>query len=195
MFRIDSQGTAASLPTPAAVGPTVGYFTKGNPTLSIPPTVVSDDWLNMVQEEILNVILAAGLTPSKTTYTQLRDAISTGVTDTTDELTLSNNVSNTNLTGMTWDGVNVRAVELEYSLYRKTDTPTEVAAHGKLKLLYKPVANTWDLINPVEDGDDCGITFNILQTGTSVQLRYDSTNLAGASYVGEIRIKKKIFKD
>ena len=195
MFRIDSTGTAVALPTPAAVGPTVGYFTKGNPTLSIPPTVVSDDWLNMVQEEILSVIAAAGLTPSKTTYTQLRDSIAAGVTDTTTELVIANNVSNTALTGMTWDGVSVRSVELEFSTYRKTDTPTEVASHGRLKLLYKPVANTWDLIEPGEDGDDCGITFSILQTATSVQLRYTSTNLAGANYVGEIRIKKAIFKD
>lgn len=195
MFRIDSQGTSATLPTPAAVGGTVGYFTKGDPGNAILPTVVSDDWLNMVQEEILNVILSAGLTPSKTTYTQLRDAIASGVTDTTTELVLANNVANTALTGMSWDGLSVRAVELEYAHYRKTDSPTEVAAHGKLKLLYKPVANTWDLIESGEHGDDCGITWDILQTGTSVQLRYSSTNLAGANYVGEIRIKKNIFKD
>lgn len=195
MFRIDSQGTSATLPTPAAVGVTVGYFTKGDPQNAILPTVVSDDWLNMVQEEILNVILGAGLTPSKTTYTQLRDAISTGVTDTTTELVLANNVANTALTGMTWDGVSVRAVELEYALYRKTDAPTEVAAMGRLRLIYKPVANTWDLIELGEGGDDCGITWDILQTSTSVQLRYTSTNLAGANYVGEVRLKKKIFKD
>lgn len=195
MFRIDSTGTAVALPTPGAVGPTVGYFTKGNPTLSIPPTVVSDDWLNMVQEELINLVTSAGLTPSKTTYTQVRDAIAANATDTTTELAIANNASNTSLTGMTWDGVSVRSVELNYSIYRKTDTPTEVECMGKLLLLYKPVANTWDMIEPGENGDDTGVTFNILQTGTSVQLRYDSTNLAGANYVGEIRIKKLVFKD
>jgi len=195
MFRIDSTGTAVALPTPAAVGGVIGYFTKGNPTLSIPPTVVSDDWLNMVQEEIVNVITAAGLTPSKTTYTQLRDAIALGLTDNVTELAIANNASNTALTGMTWDGVTTRSVELSYSTYRKTDTPLEVEAMGKLLLLYKPVANTWDLIEPGENGDDCGVTFNILQTATSVQLRYDSTNLAGANYVGQIRIKKAVFVD
>lgn len=195
MFRIDSTGTAVALPAPAAVGGVIGYFTKGNPTLSIPPTVVSDDWLNMVQEEIVNVITAAGLTPSKTTYTQLRDAIALGLTDNVTELAIANNASNTALTDMAWDGVTTRSVELSYSIYRKTDTPLEVEAMGKLLLLYKPVANTWDLIEPGENGDDCGVTFNILQTATSVQLRYDSTNLAGANYVGQIRIKKAVFVD
>lgn len=195
MFRIDSQGTSATLPTPAAVGPTVGYFTKGDPGNAILPTVVSDDWLNMVQESLMAVILGAGLTPSKTDYNQLRDAIASGVTDTTTEVTLANNVANQNVTGMSWDGVNVRAVELDYAIYRKTDSPTELAAHGRLKLLYKPVANTWDLIEGDEHGDDHGITWDLQQTATSVQLRYSSTNLAGANYVGELRIKKNVFKD
>jgi hypothetical protein len=193
MFRIDSFGTKATLETPQAVGGVVGYFTEGDPQTSTPATVVSSDWLNMVQEEIMNVVLAAGLTPSKTTRTQLRDSISAGVSDTTTEVALSNNVANQNITGMDFLGSGVRAVEIEYAIYRKTDTPTEVAAHGRFKLVYKPVANTWDLIGQAEDGDDCGIDFDVLQTGNDVQVRYTSSNLAGANYVGELRFKKKVF--
>ncbi|MDR3513792.1 MAG: hypothetical protein P4L73_19315 [Caulobacteraceae bacterium] len=72
MYRIDGATALSSLPTPAAAG-TPGYFGIGSPG----PTVVSADWLNMVQEEMLAVIVAAGETPSKTTFTQLRDAIET----------------------------------------------------------------------------------------------------------------------
>lgn len=68
MFRIDDPGAAASLPTPASAG-TQGYFQSG--------TIVTADWLNAVQEEIVAVLAAAGASPSKSTRTQLRDALRT----------------------------------------------------------------------------------------------------------------------
>ncbi|KDR25420.1 hypothetical protein [Caballeronia zhejiangensis] len=74
MFRIDDPTAATSLPTPEAAG-TEGFFTEGNPTAGTPATNVRGSWLNMIQEELRAVVVAAGLTPSKTTYTQLRDAI------------------------------------------------------------------------------------------------------------------------
>ena len=76
MYRIDNDTAATVLPTPAAVGPKPnGYFTKGNPQTGIQATTVDDDWANAVQEEICNVITAAGVTLDKTSQTQLRDAI------------------------------------------------------------------------------------------------------------------------
>jgi hypothetical protein len=73
--RIDSTGTAAALPTPGALGLTVGYFTEGDPTSATPATVVSADWLNAVQEELAYVIEQAGITLDKTSRTQLKSAI------------------------------------------------------------------------------------------------------------------------
>jgi Uncharacterized conserved protein len=76
MYRIDNATAVTPIPTPGAVGPNPNYFfSKGNPGLGIPATIVDDDWANAVQEEICNVITAAGITLSKTTRTQLRDAI------------------------------------------------------------------------------------------------------------------------
>lgn len=49
-------------------------FTEGVPP-GVPATVVTEDWLNAVQEEIVNVILDAGITLDKPTNTQLRDAV------------------------------------------------------------------------------------------------------------------------
>jgi hypothetical protein len=63
------------MPSPEAVGGTVGYFTEGDPVGGTPATVVSADWLNATQEEVLNVLARAGINPDKTSQTQLRDAI------------------------------------------------------------------------------------------------------------------------
>jgi hypothetical protein len=74
MYRIDDPSAAASLPTPEAAG-TGGYWTEGNPGSGVPATLLRASWLNMIQEEIRNVVVAGGLTPSKTTYNQLLTAI------------------------------------------------------------------------------------------------------------------------
>jgi len=74
MYRIDDSTAATSLPTPETEG-TEGFFTEGNPATGTPATNVRGSWLNMIQEELRAVVVAAGLTPSKTVYTQLRDAI------------------------------------------------------------------------------------------------------------------------
>jgi hypothetical protein len=46
-----------------APGATVDHkFTEGDPQTGVQPTEVADDWLNAVQEELVTVIVAAGLT-------------------------------------------------------------------------------------------------------------------------------------
>lgn len=75
MFRIDGATAAAALPAPAAVVGTPGYFTDGDPSTFTPPTTVTADWANMLQEELMGVVLAASLTPSKTDHTQLLQAL------------------------------------------------------------------------------------------------------------------------
>jgi hypothetical protein len=74
MQRIDVGTAVAVLPTPAAAG-TPGFFTEGDPVGGIAPTIVSGDWLNMVQEELIGVVVKSGLTPSKTNRTQLLTSI------------------------------------------------------------------------------------------------------------------------
>lgn len=64
MHRID---------TPTATGD--GRFTEGDPLVPIPATVVSADWLNSVQEELVSTLLAAGIAPDKTNNAQLLAAI------------------------------------------------------------------------------------------------------------------------
>jgi hypothetical protein len=74
MYQYDDPTAAATLPTPAAPG-TAGYFTDGSPGSGIPATILRSDFNNMLMMELLNVVTAGGLTPSKTTYNQVLLAI------------------------------------------------------------------------------------------------------------------------
>ncbi|WAT26721.1 hypothetical protein [Pseudomonas sp. GXZC] len=64
MHRIDGPGATVD-----------GKFTEGDPVGGIQATVVTDDWLNAVQEEIIGVLTAAGVEPVKGTQNQLALAI------------------------------------------------------------------------------------------------------------------------
>ncbi|KVS52262.1 hypothetical protein WK39_26750 [Burkholderia cepacia] len=79
MFRTDQTTAVTSLPVPAAAG-TPGYFTGGNPATGQAATILDADWLNMVQEELMSILAAAGISPSKTTYNQVLTAIQKVVT-------------------------------------------------------------------------------------------------------------------
>jgi microcystin-dependent protein len=64
MHRIDGPGAAAG-----------GTFTDGDPAVGTPATVVTDDWLNSVQEELSGLVEAAGIALSKPTNTQVLAAV------------------------------------------------------------------------------------------------------------------------
>lgn len=64
MHRIDGEGATSD-----------NKFTEGNPSTGAVATTVTADWCNAVQEEIVNVLLAAGITPAKANNAQLVAAI------------------------------------------------------------------------------------------------------------------------
>lgn len=64
MFRIDGEGATAD-----------NKFTEGNPSTGLIATAVTADWCNSIQEEIISVLVKAGITPLKTSTTQLLQAI------------------------------------------------------------------------------------------------------------------------
>ena len=74
MHRVDTSTAAVERPDPEAEG-TPGYFTQGNILAGIPATVPGQDWFNAVQEEIINVIIQAGLEPSKNERDQLARSV------------------------------------------------------------------------------------------------------------------------
>lgn len=59
-------------------GPTAapgGLWTEGDPIGGVPATIVSDDWMNDVQENIMAVLSAAGVSPTKGRAADLIDSI------------------------------------------------------------------------------------------------------------------------
>ena len=64
MHRIDGPAAAPG-----------GFFTEGDPNVGTPATVMTDDWANAVQEELVAVIAAAGIGLSKPSNAQLLAAL------------------------------------------------------------------------------------------------------------------------
>lgn len=74
MHRIDSSTAVAVMPTPAAAG-TAGFFQDANPQTGAVGTVMTADWCNSVMMELVNILTAAGVTPSKTAQNQVLTAL------------------------------------------------------------------------------------------------------------------------
>ncbi|MEJ0019707.1 MAG: glycine-rich domain-containing protein [Acetobacteraceae bacterium] len=74
MHRIDVPSASTSLPAPRAYG-TPGYFQEGNPLTSVDATIVDEDWANAMQEELVAIVLAAGMSLDKTNRAQVLAAI------------------------------------------------------------------------------------------------------------------------
>lgn len=78
MYRIDNATAVGVMPTVGAVGPVVnGFFSKGNPNTAQDATVVDDDWLNSIQEEVCFLIEQSGINLDKTNPHQMYAAIQT----------------------------------------------------------------------------------------------------------------------
>lgn len=74
MNRVQHSTASATLPAISLTG-TVGYYSDGNPATNTPPTWLTAGNLNQIQEELVGTISYAGLTPSNSDTTQLRQAI------------------------------------------------------------------------------------------------------------------------
>lgn len=74
MYQIDLPSAANALPAPAALG-AVGYFQDEDAGLGVEGTIVPADYMNMLMLELLNLLAAASIAPSKTTYNQVLAAI------------------------------------------------------------------------------------------------------------------------
>ena len=74
MFWPDTQTGVDVEPARKTVqSPVRKYFTEGG--VGVPPTVPGGDWFNQITNELLNVLAAAGIDPSKADDDQLSQAI------------------------------------------------------------------------------------------------------------------------
>jgi hypothetical protein len=80
MFRIDHATAVAMMPAPQDAGDP-GFFSRGNPGAGQPSTVVTADWANGIQEELMSVLEVAGIEPDKTQFNQLAAAIAAMIAD------------------------------------------------------------------------------------------------------------------
>lgn len=85
MHRIDSIGTVTVMPPPTTGG-AQGFYSDGDPETGKQGTVASAEHMNAIQEEIVAVILAAGLVLSKADHAQLLQAIRALLVQQTDQL-------------------------------------------------------------------------------------------------------------
>lgn len=74
MYQIDNSTAASTIPVSTAAG-LAGFFTDGDPVSNIAPTVLPAEFMNMMMLELLNVLGAASVTPSKSRFNQLALAI------------------------------------------------------------------------------------------------------------------------
>lgn len=76
MHQIDNSSSTPVMPAIAAEGASVaGWFQNGNPQTGTPATQIDQDWLNDFQAEIVNVLTAVGIVPSRASQTLLLEAI------------------------------------------------------------------------------------------------------------------------
>lgn len=74
MYQIDNSTAAVAQPASTPAG-TAGFFTDGNPAGGTAATIVPAEWLNAVMMELVNVVIAGGLTPTKNVFDQVAKAI------------------------------------------------------------------------------------------------------------------------
>lgn len=91
MHRTDNRFAATALPIPLPQG-TPGFFTGGDPTTGTSATIVDADWLNSLQEELMNVLSKGGVLPLKTNNTQLLQALSNLFTGAFTQITVTQNL-------------------------------------------------------------------------------------------------------
>lgn len=180
MFKIDSDGATAG-----------NLFTEGNPALSEPATVVSADWLNAVQTELVTVVEENGITLDKNTSTQLNSALLEfflrGGRKNPVIQTIDNNSGPNNIASFVMNKSTTLAKIGFYYIERKTATQN-VQEAGVLFCLYDSADDVWHQ-SAISVKDDAGVEFSIDNTDTDAAvLQYTSDDLTGATYVGTARI-------
>lgn len=187
MHRNEEDGNAANL------------YTEGDPSLSIPATVVGAANMNSFQEEIAAVIESAGialLTKDTDTYDQLIAAlkvlIQTGGEIAPIEQTLANNSADQDvLSGgnpIEFDRTVVKGISYQYHIRRNTDS-NAVVEQGILSVAYEPKNQVWK-ISTSSDFDDAGVQLKLAAGSNAdrMKLQYTTNDLAGTSYFGELSL-------
>lgn len=168
-----------------AEGHVANRYTEGNPSLGQPATVVGAEEMNNLQEEIVNVVLAAGLTLDGATENQLLQALNIliplGGSAPVNESIDNNITSATSIAGLLFSSASVKSARIYYDIHRE-DSGQRANESGELFITHDSV-NGWALSRQ-SVFDDAEVVFTISPTG---QIQYTSSNYTGGSYAGTLR--------
>lgn len=179
MYQIDNSTVVADQPASTAAG-TAGFFSDGNPATGAAATIVPAEFLNMVMVEMLGVLSAGGVTPSKNTYNQLATSIKaliqgggsnyaadTGTANTytvsyvpaittlSDGMSLKFKAKTTNTGASTFNGKPLLSIAQAQLL------GGEVVANGRCVVLYSLTLDSWILISATGGNAMSGRLINI----------------------------------
>lgn len=119
--------------------------------------------------------------------TSLTAHIAATVFGTETQVSLTNNqASPVAISGLAFSESTYRAVEVKYTIERRTDTQS-YRQFGRLICLYDERTASWslsDIIDAGASGETSGVQFSIDNTG---QVYYSSDDTTGASHVGNLR--------
>jgi|GEM_PF-2883723 hypothetical protein len=153
------------------------YYASTTPgAISLTPPSLNGQW-----------IVSIGIASSASEIV-INPAASAGaiyITDTETIFTIANNQSSAaNITGLLIDPIATRSFVIDYAIYRQTDTGgSAVAQAGQLRGVYNTQATTWFMSDDYS-GQNSGVVFSIQPSG---QIRYTSSNIAGANYTGSLK--------
>lgn len=206
MYRIDDATAATTLPATEPSG-TEGYFTEGSPASGTPATNVRASWLNMIQEELRAICVAAGIVPTKGVNNQVLTAIkamTSGVVGTSRNATITVPTATTTVT-YTADELIVESAlgGLRYCLANVNQT-INIATTGAggmasgsaplngfvaVYVQYNPATNTRALVGVDASGSPVAETFAYAGYSASALVGFLPTNgsgqvIAGTNIVG-----------
>lgn len=175
MHRVDAPGATID-----------NLFTEGNPTLGIPATQVSDNWLNDVQENLALFIESVGIALVKDDFTQLTSAIGLAIGEGGTQTKIDPLLNATaNQSVVTFPKATVKGAALFYDVHRQTDSSNEQES-GIVMVNHDEKDDVWRLTELINGLDNAGVTFNVVvATG---EVRVSTDDLTGTNYDGQLRL-------
>jgi len=160
-------------------------YTEGNPAQGIPATVVGAEEMNNLQEELANIVEAAGITLNGSIETQALQAIRLLIQrggEQVADFTIADAQSSQDVTGLSFDGTDFSAFRVLYSLNRRNDSQSADQV-GEMFGVYRPESNDW-LLETSWKGEDAGVIFSITAAG---QVQYTSDTYGGTGYAATLK--------
>lgn len=104
----------------------------------------------------------------------------------TTALILNNQSTLTDVVGLSFANNVVRAANVQYAIYRSTETPEALAESGTLYITFNNLTNAFTISQVKNAEEEAGVVFSITSSG---QVQYTSSSMSGTGYSGIITFK------